>query len=155
MKQTKFILLASLLLFFASTVYSQKYKTVADTVKLNKEYVEVSNDIAELTSKLTIAQNNLPGYYAKAGEATSDAQSSANASSEQASKAANGDLGDAKSAKKKAKKAYNNAQDARDADNKVKDQEKKIAKLTSQLQKKQQRLKELDDMRAAIRNKPL
>ncbi len=45
MKQTKAFLLASLLLFSASTVYSQKYKTAADTVKLNKEYVEVSNDI--------------------------------------------------------------------------------------------------------------
>src|SRR4051812_48665542 len=97
MKQIKFFLLASLLLFSASTVYSQKYKTAADTVKLNKEYVEVSNHIAELTSKLTIAQNNLPGYHTKAGEANSNAQSSANASSEQASKATNGDLSDSKS----------------------------------------------------------
>jgi predicted nucleic acid-binding Zn-ribbon protein len=155
MKQTKTILLASLLIISASTVYSQKYKTAADTVKLNKEYVEVSNDIAKLTSKLTVAQNNLPGYHAKAGEATSDAKSSANASREQASKATNGDLGDAKSAKKKADKAFSNAGDAKDADNKVKDQDKKIAKISSQLRKKQERLRELDDMRLAIRNKPL
>jgi len=155
MKQTKFFLLAGMLLVSASTVYSQKYKTAADTVKLNKEYVEVSNDIAELTSKLAIAQNNLPGYHTKAREATSDAQSSASASSEQASKATNGDLGDAKSAKKKANRAYDNAQDAKDANNKVKDQDKKIAKLTSQLQKKQEKLRELDDMRVAIRNRSL
>jgi uncharacterized protein YlxW (UPF0749 family) len=82
----------------ASTVYLQKYKSSADTVKLNKDYVAVSNGIAELTSKLTIAQK-----------------------------------------------------DARDADNNVKDQDKKIAKLASQLQKKQERLRELDDMRLAIR----
>ena len=155
MKHTKVFLIASLLIFCASSVFSQKYKTAADTVKLNKVYVEVSNDIAELTSKLAIAQNNLPGYHTKAREATSDAQSSANASSDQASKATNGDLGDAKSAKKKANKAYNSAQDAKDADNRVKDQDKKIAKLTSQLQKKQERLKELDDMRVAIRNRSL
>ncbi|SRR5215204_4742221 len=152
MKQTNVFLLAGLLLFSASSVYSQKYKTAADTVKLNKEYVEVSNDIAELTSKLTIAKNNLPGYQTKAGEATSDAQSSANASSAQASKATNGDLGAAKSAKKKANKAYHNAQDSRHADNDVKDQDKKIANLASQLQKKQERLRKLDDMKVAIGN---
>jgi DNA repair exonuclease SbcCD ATPase subunit len=155
MKQTKFLLTGGLLLLFASTVYSQRYKSAADTVKLNKEYTNVSNDIAELTSKLSIAQNNLPGYHTKAREANSDAQGSANASSTQASKATNGDLGDAKRAKKKANKAYTNAQDAREADNRVKDQDKKITKLSSQLQKKQERLKELDDMRVAIRNNPL
>jgi chromosome segregation ATPase len=155
MKQTKLFLLTSLLLFSASTVYSQKYRTAADTVKLNKEYVEVSNDIAALTSKLTIAQNNLPGYQTKAGEANADAQSSANASSEQASKATNGELRDARSAKKKANKAYSNAKDAISADNNVKDQDKKIAKLSSQLQKKEERLRELDDMRLAIRNRAL
>jgi hypothetical protein len=155
MKQTKVFLVAALLLFSASALYSQKYKTTADTVKLNKEYVQVSNDIAELTAQLTIAQNNLPGFQAKAGQATSDAKSSANASSEQASKATNGDLGDAKTEKKKAKKAYKNAESASNADNKVTEQDKKIAKLTSQLQKKQERLRELDDMRLAIGNKQL
>src|SRR3954452_14201979 len=106
MIQMKTILLAIIMVISASTVYSQKYKTASDTVKLNKEYVEVSNDIAELTSKLTIAQNNLQGYHTKAGETTSDAQNSANASKEQASKATNGDLSDAKNAKKKADKAF-------------------------------------------------
>jgi len=36
---------------------AQKYKTAADTIKLNKEYVEVANEVAELTAKLTVAQN--------------------------------------------------------------------------------------------------
>ena len=55
MIQIKFLLLASLLLFSVSSVSSQKYKTTADSIKINKEYIAVSNDIAELTSKLTIA----------------------------------------------------------------------------------------------------
>jgi len=41
------------------SAYSQKYRTAADTGKLNVEYVKVSNEIAELTSQLTIAQNNV------------------------------------------------------------------------------------------------
>ncbi|PSL29160.1 hypothetical protein [Chitinophaga ginsengisoli] len=155
MKHTKGFLIASLLIFSALSGFSQKYKTAADTVKLNKEYVSVSNAIAELTSKLTIAQNNLPGYQNKSGDANSDAHSSAVASSEQASRATNGNIGDVKSAKKKANKAYNNAQDARDADNKVKSQGKKIVNLNSQLEKKQARLRELDDMKLAILNKSL
>jgi hypothetical protein len=152
MKQSTSILLAGLLLFCATNAFSQKYKKAADTVKLNKEYVEVSNDIAELSYKLSVAQNNLPGYQSKAGEANSDAQNSANASSNQASRATGGDLDDAKSAKKKANKAYKKAQDASDAESDVKDQDKKIAKLTSKLEKKQERLRELDEMREAIRN---
>jgi DNA-binding transcriptional regulator GbsR (MarR family) len=155
MKHTKSFLIASLLIFSALSVFSQKYKTAADTVKLNKEYISVSNAIAELTSKLTIAQNNLPGYQTKSGDANSDAQSSAVASSKQASRATNGNIDDVKSAKKKANKAYNNAQDARDADNKEKSQDKKIANLNSQLEKKQARLRELDDIKLAIINKSL
>lgn len=151
MKTIKFLLPAFVLIALSSPAFAQKYKTASDTVKLNKEYVNVSNDIAELTSKLTITQNNLPGYHKRASDAASDAQSSADESRQSASKATNGDLGDAKSAKKKAGQALNRAEDARDADNKIKDQDKKIAKLSSQLQKKQERLQELDAMRVAIR----
>jgi chromosome segregation ATPase len=142
-------LLACMAISFAAC--SQKYKSASDTVKLNKEWVNVSNDIAKLTSELTIAQNNLPGYHSKAVDAVSDAQTSAQKSSDQAYKATNGDLGDAKTAKKDAKKALNDAQDAGDAKDKAKDQEKKIDKLTSQLQKKQKQLAELEEMRTTIR----
>lgn len=154
MKKLLFFLPAMLLLMSSIPTFSQKYKTAADSVKLNQEYVKVSNEIAELTSKLTVAQNNLPGYHTKAAEATSEAQSSASESSEQASKATSGDVGDAKRAKKKANKAYNKAKDSRSADSDVKNQNKKIAKLTAQLQKKQERLLELENMRQAIRNLP-
>ena len=140
-----FCILASL------PVVAQKYKTGADTVKLNKELVEVSNDVAELTSKLTIAQNNLPGYNTKADKAVVNAQETAQKSSDQAYKATNGDLGDAKNAKKKAKKALNDAENADDAKDDVKTQEKKIDKLTTELQKKQKQLRELEEMRTTIR----
>ncbi len=133
------------------TAFSQKYKSASDTVKLNKEIVEVSNDVAEITAKLTIAQNNLPGYTSKASQAKKDAQVTAQNSSDQAYKATNGDLGDAKSARKKAKKASNDAEDAADAKDDVKSQEKRIDKLTVELLKKQKKLNELDAMLTTIR----
>ena len=137
----------------ALSAYAQKYKTTEDTVKLNKEYVSVSNDLAELTAKLTIAQNDLPGYRSKSHDADKDASSSASASSDQASKATNGDLGDAKSEKKKANKAYKEAKDAKSASGKVSDQEEKIEQYKQDIKKKQQRLSELDTMRATIFSK--
>jgi DNA repair exonuclease SbcCD ATPase subunit len=154
MKKIQFFLPVILLVMSGGAAFSQKYKTAADTLKLNTEYVKVSNDIAELTSKLAVAQNNLPGYHTKAADANSEAQSTANESSRQATKATNGNLGDAKSAKKKANKALDKAEDSHDADNNVKDQDKKIAKLSSELQKKQEKLHELDEMRVAIRSLP-
>ena len=136
----------------AFSASSQKYKSASDTIKLNKEWVDVSNDIAKLTSELTIAQNNLPGYRTKTTDAEIDAQASAQKSSDQAYKATNGDLGDAKMAKKKAKKALNDAEDVGDAKDNVKKQEKKIDKLSMQLEKKQKQLAELEEMRTAIRS---
>jgi CRISPR/Cas system-associated endonuclease Cas3-HD len=152
MKKIKFLLAVMIFIMVSQSAFSQKYKTAADTVKLNEEYIKVSNEITDLTSKLTIAQNNLPGYNSRANTAVSDAQSTSVKSSEQASKATNGDLGDARKAKKNARQALKDAKGARRANNKVKDQEKKIAKLSSQLQKKQERLQELEVMRTAIRN---
>ncbi len=138
------------LTFTALPVFSQKYKTIEDTAKLNKEYVKVDNDIAELNAKLTIAQNDLPGYQSKAKDANADAANAASASSDQAAKATIGNVKDAKKAKKKANKAYNEAKDSRSADGKVSDQEDKITRYKLELKKKQQRLEELDIMRAAI-----
>jgi len=154
MKKLQFLLPAILLVMSGMTAFSQKYKTAADTVKLNQEHLKLSNEIAELTFKLTVAQNNLPGYHTKATDANTEAQSTASESSQQASKATNGDLGDAKNAKKKASKALDKAEDSRDADKDVKNQDKKIAKLVDQIQKKQEKLNELEAMRLAIRSLP-
>ena len=151
MKRNVQSLLAAICLIATLPAVAQKYKSGSDTVKLNKEWVSVSNDIAKLTAELTIAQNNLPEYVSKAAKAKTDAQTTAQQSSDQAYKATNGDLGDAKTAKDKAKKALNDAEDASDAKDNTKKQEKKIDKLTMQLQKKQKTLQELEEMRTAIR----
>ena len=132
------------------TSYSQVYKTVADTVKLNKEYTEVSNDIATMTAKLTVAQNNKPGYQSKANAADSDARNAAINSSVQADKATEGSIREARKAKRHSKKAYREAKDARSANNDVGRQDDKIASLKGELAKKQERLDQLTVMRAAI-----
>ena len=151
MKKSVLFILAVICLTVSLPAASQKYKSASDTGKLNKELVEVSNEVAELTAEITIAQNNLPGYVTKADKAKTDAAGTAQQSSDQANKATNGDLGDAKSAKKKAKKALNDAEDASDASDNIKKQEKKIDKLTAELLKKQKTLQELEEMRTTIR----
>lgn len=145
-------LLSAMLLLTGISAFSQKYKTFADTAKLNKEYIEVSNDIVTLTSKLTVAQNDLQRYQNKADEAVAVAQKAAVKSSDQASKSIDGDVGDAKKARRRAKSAVREAKDANHASNNLKDQEKKTANLKSQLLKKQQRLQELEKMRTGIQN---
>jgi chromosome segregation ATPase len=151
MKKNALFLLVTACLVVSFPAFSQKYKSGSDTVKLNQEWVKVSNEIADLTAELTIAQNNLPGYKSKAAKAETEAHSTAQQSSDQAYKATNGDLGDAKSAKKKAKKALDDAENASDAKDKTKKQENKIDKLTDELHKKQKALQELEEMRTAIR----
>lgn len=146
--------MAILFVLSGTTAFSQKYKTASDTVKLNKEYVEISEDVADLTNKLNTAQGKLPGYQNKASEAVSDAHQTAIKSSEQSSKAIDGDVGDARKANRKAKKALRDAKDVEDAKDEVKDQDRKISRLNSQLQKKQKKLEELESMRSAIRNLP-
>ena len=152
MKNKIYVVCFSTLLLTGVTAYSQVYKTAADTVKLNKEFTEVSNDIANLSAQLTIAQNNMPGYQSKAKAAESNAQDAAETSSAQAAKATEGSVSvkEARKAKRKSKKAYHEAKDARSANNDVGNQDDKIASLTAQLTKKQERLRELTDMRASI-----
>ena len=137
------------------TTYAQVYKTVSDTAKLNKEFTEVSNDIADLTAKLTIAQNNKPGYQSKATAAESTAKDAAETSSVQADKATEGGVKEARKAKRQSKKAYRKAKGAQSANHDVGDQDDKIASLTGELAKKQERLTQLTEMRASINAKPL
>jgi hypothetical protein len=136
------------------TASAQVYKTFADTVKLNKEFTEVSNDIASLSAKLTIAQNNMPGYQSKAKAADSHAENAAMNSSIQADKATEGGVKAARKAKRNSKKAYREAKDARSANNVVENQDDKIVSLTGQLAKKQERLRQLTAMRDAINAQP-
>jgi small-conductance mechanosensitive channel len=60
---------------------------------------------------------------------------------------------DAKKAKRSARSAYKNAKTSRSADSNVISQEKKIAKLTAELKRKEERLQELNFMRTAIYSK--
>lgn len=150
MKKIIRLLCFLLLLLPAVSAFSQKYKTVEDTVKLRKEYVDVLNDLADLNAKLTIAQNDLPGYQAKVKGANNDAIDAAEASSNQADKATNGKVSDAKSAKKKADKAYDEAKDLKAAKKKLSKHEDKITRYQLDIKKKQQRLTDLDLMRVAI-----
>jgi len=151
MKKNMFLACSLVLMMFASfDSYSQVYKTAEDTVKLNKEFTEVSNDIANLTAKLTVTQNNMPGYQAKANVAESDAKDAAASSSVQANKATGNSVKESRKAKREAKKAYRKAKDSKSANHDVGNQDDKIASLTKELAKKQERLEELKAMRAAI-----
>jgi small-conductance mechanosensitive channel len=60
---------------------------------------------------------------------------------------------DAKKAKRSAKSAYKNAKSSRSANGNVVTQEKKIAKLTADIKRKEERMQELNSMRTAIYNK--
>jgi len=138
------------LLTFTISVSAQKYKTPADTGKLNAEYVKVQNNIADLTARLSDAQSVLPAYKTEAVNAGNDAQTAAARSDTSSSKATSGNLQDSKDAKKNASDAYDKAKDARSANNNVGKQNEKIRKLTDDLKKQRQRLKDLDVMRTAI-----
>ncbi|MBC7934113.1 MAG: hypothetical protein H7Y86_01960 [Rhizobacter sp.] len=144
-----------ILLFAANPGYAQKYKSASDTIKLNKAYIKLQADIADLDAKLIKSKNELPSYEEKVREANKDAADAASASSDQASKANNGKIKDAKKAKKKANKAYGEARDSQAADGKLKDLQRKISHYEEDLTRKQQQLQELDQMRAAINAKIL
>ncbi len=139
--------------FNVNYCYAQKYKNAEDTVKLNKEILNVSNEIVALTAKLTVAENDLPGLQAKVNDANSNAANAANESSNQASKATNGNVRDARNAKRKASKAYGEAKDYKAAKDKLNKQEDKINKYKSSLNKYEQRMRDLDIMKAAINAK--
>ncbi len=150
MKTPVYIIFVFMAILTSATVTAQKYKTPADTIKLNKEYLDVTNAIADLSAKLNQAQNELPGIRERAGEADAKAQNAADHSSDRADKATDGNVKDAKKAKRSAKTAYKKAKTSRSADANVISQEKKISRLSAELERKQKRLADLNEMRAAI-----
>lgn len=144
-------LVCLLMLSMAGTMVSaQVYKSAEDTLKLNKEFIEVTNDITNLNAKLTIAQNNLPEYRSKAKTADVNAQDAAANSRAQADKATEVSVKEARKAKRKSKKAYREAKDARSANKDVGELDDKIASLKGELAKKQERLAQLSAMRESI-----
>lgn len=150
MKNTMWMICFLVLTSIGFNASAQDYKTAADTVKLNKEYTEVSNDIASLTAKVAIIENNMPQYRSKANTAAADAQDAAISSSNQADKATRGGVKEARKAKRESKKAYREAKDERSANMNISKQQDKLASLKGQLAAKQERLSQLDAMRNAI-----
>ena len=148
----KFILFSilSVSMLVAFPGFSQTYKTIADTAALNSEYAKVSAEINDLNSKLAKAKSEQADNTRKSSNAASDAQSTASSASNKAENSINGSVKQAKKAKRTAKRSVKDAKDARHAQGNLDDSNKKVVKLTADLEQKQKRLKQLDKMRAAI-----
>jgi len=150
MKSFTFLLGTAVLLTVSAATFAQKYKTSADTGKLNVEYAKVQNNIAGINAKLAANQSGLPAYQTKASNAGNTAQTASETSTASTNKAKSGNLQDSKDAKKSADNAYDKAKDAKSANNDVGKQNEKIRKLKEDLRQQRQRLKDLDAMRADI-----
>lgn len=151
MKQIALTIITISAFFLTSTsAYSQKYKTAADTIRLNNEYNKLTTAIADLNMQSIASSENLKKYQGNVDSKNKEAQSSAESSSNQASKATNGSVKEARRSKKKANAAFSDAKKSRDATDRMNSEEKKLKRINNNLQKKQERLKELERMRAAI-----
>jgi len=137
-------------ILFAQTASAQKYKTADDTVKLNKEYGEVTLDIAKLKANLVEQKNKTYNFQTKSASTAQDAASSAQYSKETAATATDGSVSSAKKAMKQAKKANKQANNAKNAKEDQEDNVKKIADLQEKIEKKQAVLTDLDKQRADI-----
>jgi hypothetical protein len=150
---TKRILSASLILtmlFLTNVVQGQKYKSMSDTARLNKEYGAISLEVAKLNTKLIEEQNKTADYQSKTSSTAGDAVSTAQVSKDQAAVATNGNTTDTKKAVNDAKDADKKANNAKNAVADEKKNNKKISQLTAQIEQKQKLLRDLDSQRAAI-----
>jgi uncharacterized coiled-coil DUF342 family protein len=144
---TSFILT---MLITTMAAHAQKYKTLSDTTKLNKEYGEISLEISKLNTKLQEEKNKTADFHSKTSTTADDAVSTAQASKDQADVATNGNTSDTKKAVKNAKEADKKANDSKDAIADEKKNTKKINELNAQIEQKQKLLRDLDSQRAAI-----
>jgi len=135
---------------FSGIVSAQKYKTAADTLKLNKEYSDVSLEISKLNVKLIEAKDKTAGYDSKTLYTAQSATNSAEVSKSDAATATDGKLTDAKTAMKQAKKADKDAKDAKNAKDDQSNNIKDIDKLTAKIQEKKLVLADLDRQKTAI-----
>jgi hypothetical protein len=151
--QFKRILGTSLILaglFVTTAAHAQKYKTMADTTRLNKEYGEISLEISKLNTKLQAEKNKTADFHSKTSSTAGDAVATAQASKDQADVATNGNTSDTKKAVTDAKAADKKANDSKDAIADEKKNGKKINELNAQIDQKQKLLRDLDSQRAAI-----
>ena len=148
------LLLMTVIILSAFKAQAQKYKTAADTVKLNKEYAGVQQDITNLKAKLDKANGKTSDYQSKVTSSSQSAATAAQDSKSQAATATNGKLNDVKKEERMAKKASTDANDAKNAQNDEKNNQKDIKKLNAEIEKKQKRLSDLDAMRTSIGSMP-
>ena len=120
--------------------FSQTYKTIADTAALNSEYAKVSAEINDLNVKLAKAKSDQANDSRKSNNATSDAQSAASSASNKAENSINGSVKQARKAKREAKRSVKDAKSARNAQGNLDDSNKKVSRLTSDLEQRQKRL---------------
>jgi len=132
------------------TASAQKYRTAADTVKLNKEYGDVTLSIARLKADLIEEQNKTLSYQSKTASTAQSAAISAQDSKGTASTATNGNVKDAHTAMKQAKDANNRARDAKNARDDEADNLKKIKDINEKIAKKQTLLTLLAQQKASI-----
>jgi len=137
-------------LVFTTAAQGQKYKTMSDTSRLNKEYGEISLEISKLNTRLLEEKNKTADYHSKTSSTAGDAVATAQASKDQADVATNGNTSDTKKAVTDAKQADKKANDAKDAVSDEKKNSKKINQLNAQIEQKQKLLRDLDSQRAAI-----
>jgi hypothetical protein len=137
-------------LFLTNVVQGQKYKSMSDTTRLNKEYGEISLEISKLNTRLIEEQNKTANYQSKTSSSAGDAAATAQKSKDQAAVATDGNTSDTKKAVNDAKDADKKANNAKNAVSDEKNNSKKIKQLTAQIDQKQKLLRDLDSQRAAI-----
>ena len=131
-------------------VFSQTYKTMADTAALNKEYVKVNKNIADLKVQIAKTQEEQAKYTLKSTKASNNAQSIAASAANRAADATSGNVKDARRAKKDARRSLHKAKDARKADSNREVENKRLIKLNGDLEKNENRLNDLNTMRSSI-----
>lgn len=142
--------LACCAILFSLTADAQKYKSLSDTTKLNKEYGEISLDMSKLNTRLINEKNKTAEFQQKTASTASDAVTSGQNSKSQAAEATSGNTTDTKKAVRDAKRADRQANNAKDAAADEKKNSKRIDELTAKIEKKQKQLDKLDIQRAAI-----
>lgn len=142
------LILAAILI--TGIAHGQKYKTMSDTTRLNKEYGEISLEVSKLNTKLIEEKNKTADYRSNTSSTAGDAVATAQASKDQADVATSGNTTDTKKAVVDAKNADKKANDAKDAIADEKKNNKKIKELTAQIDQKHKLLRDLDSQRAAI-----
>ena len=150
MKQLLFTSFVLSALLISTNSHAQKYKTMADTTKLNKEYGEISLEISKLNTRLLEEKNKTDNFHSKSTSTAEYATTSGQASKDQADVATSGNTSDTKKAVKDAKEADKRANNSKDAMADEKKNTKKINELNAQIEKKQRILRDLDSQRRAI-----